>query len=128
MRDVAPSKRREGAGPRGGDTTVMASGLRRTTVVFFEDDFRLALSCAELRQVTIAHLVRLALRKMFQLEAREEPAAGGSTPTAASGLRRVTVYLYEEERVALRRKAFEEERSASDIVREAVRAYCGEEE
>ena len=48
---------------------------------------------------------------------------GGTTTVTKSGLIRFVVYLHADERQALRRAAFEREVSASEIVREALRAY-----
>ena len=40
------------------------------------------------------------------------------------GLTRVSTYLDPDERAAVRRRAFEEERSISDVIRSAIRRYC----
>ena len=48
---------------------------------------------------------------------------GGTTTVTKSGLIRFVVYLHQDERQALRRAAFEREVSASEIVREALRAH-----
>ena len=39
------------------------------------------------------------------------------------GLTRVSTYLDDEERTAVRRRAFAEETSISDVIRQAVRRY-----
>lgn len=41
------------------------------------------------------------------------------------GLTRVSTYLEDEERNAVRRRAFEDDRSISDVIRSAVRHYLG---
>ena len=39
------------------------------------------------------------------------------------GLTRISAYLDGEEREAVRRRAFEEDRSISDVIRSALRSY-----
>ena len=65
---------------------------------------------------------------------RERPGAaakelrgprGGLTTVTPGGLTRVSTYLDETERSAVRRRAFQEERSISDVIRSAVRHYLG---
>lgn len=46
---------------------------------------------------------------------------GGKTTKTDTGLVRKTIWLHEDESEALREKAFNERRSESEIVREAVR-------
>lgn len=58
---------------------------------------------------------------------REGPR-GGKTTVTKSGLIRSVVYLSPDEREALRRAAFEEDRPASEIMREALRNHLGLEE
>ena len=48
---------------------------------------------------------------------------GGKTTVTKAGLIRFVAYLHPDERQALRRAAFDREVSASEIVREALRAY-----
>lgn len=48
---------------------------------------------------------------------------GGLTTVTPGGLTRVSTYLDDRERSAVRKRAFEEERSISDVIRAAVRAY-----
>ena len=48
---------------------------------------------------------------------------GGLTTVTPGGLTRVSTYLDETERSAVRARAFEEERSISDVIRSAVRSY-----
>ena len=50
---------------------------------------------------------------------------GGKTTVTPGGLTRVSTYLEEEERTAVRARAFAEERSISDVIRSAVRFYLG---
>ena len=50
---------------------------------------------------------------------------GGLTTVTPGGLTRVSTYLDETERSAVRRRAFQEERSISDVIRSAVRHYLG---
>ncbi len=50
---------------------------------------------------------------------------GGLTTVTPGGLTRVSTYLDEVERTAVRSRAFEEERSISDVIRSAVRHYLG---
>jgi hypothetical protein len=50
---------------------------------------------------------------------------GGKYTVTKTGLVRKTFNLHRDEWAALRRKAFEEERSASEIVREMLRKYLG---
>lgn len=52
-----------------------------------------------------------------------EGPRGGKTTVTKSGLIRAVVYLHPDEREALRRAAFEEDRPASEIMREALRAH-----
>ena len=48
---------------------------------------------------------------------------GGETTVTPGGLTRISAYLDGEEREAVRRKAFEEDRSISDVIRSALRSY-----
>ena len=48
---------------------------------------------------------------------------GGETTVKPGGLTRISAYLDGEERDAVRRKAFEDDRSISDVIRSALRAY-----
>ena len=50
---------------------------------------------------------------------------GGLTTVTPGGLTRVSTYLDETERNAVRARAFDEERSISDVIRSAVRYYLG---
>lgn len=50
---------------------------------------------------------------------------GGLTTVTPGGLTRVSTYLDEKERSAVRSRAFKEERSISDVIRSAVRYYLG---
>lgn len=50
---------------------------------------------------------------------------GGLTTVTPGGLTRVSTYLNETERSAVRSRAFQEERSISDVIRSAVRHYLG---
>lgn len=50
---------------------------------------------------------------------------GGQTTVTPGGLTRVSTYLGSDERDAVRRRAFEEDRSISDVIRSAVRHYLG---
>lgn len=50
---------------------------------------------------------------------------GGLTTVTPGGLTRVSTYLDEVERSAVRQRAFQEERSISDVIRSAVRHYLG---
>jgi hypothetical protein len=50
---------------------------------------------------------------------------GGLTTVTPGGLTRVSTYLDETERTAVRSRAFQEERSISDVIRSAVRHYLG---
>jgi hypothetical protein len=47
---------------------------------------------------------------------------GGTTTRFASGLVRTTVHLQDDELEYLRRKGFAEQRSVSELIREAIRA------
>jgi hypothetical protein len=57
-----------------------------------------------------------------------EGPRGGKTTVTKSGLIRAVVYLHPDEREALRRTAFEEDRPASEIMREALRRHLRLEE
>lgn len=48
---------------------------------------------------------------------------GGETTVTPGGLTRISAYLDGEERDAVRRKAFEDDRSISDVIRSALRSY-----
>lgn len=48
---------------------------------------------------------------------------GGETTVTPGGLTRISAYLDGVERAAVRRKAFEEDRSISDVIRSALRSY-----
>jgi hypothetical protein len=48
---------------------------------------------------------------------------GGLTTVTPGGLNRVSTYLLPEERDAIRRRAFEEDRSISEVIRAAIRAH-----
>ena len=50
---------------------------------------------------------------------------GGLTTVTPGGLTRVSTYLDDAERSAVRKRAYEEERSISDVIRSAVRRYLG---
>jgi hypothetical protein len=50
---------------------------------------------------------------------------GGASAFTPGGLRKKSFYLDEEEARALRKRAFDEERSESDLVREALRLFLG---
>jgi Ribbon-helix-helix protein, copG family len=50
---------------------------------------------------------------------------GGTTVFTPGGLQKKNFYLDTEEVRALRKRAFDEERSESDIAREALRLYLG---
>lgn len=50
---------------------------------------------------------------------------GGLTTVTPGGLTRVSTYLDDSERSAVRTRAFQEERSISDVIRSAVRYYLG---
>jgi hypothetical protein len=50
---------------------------------------------------------------------------GGKTTVTDSGLVRKTIYFHADEAEALRVKAFENRRSESEIVRDAVRRFLG---
>lgn len=48
---------------------------------------------------------------------------GGLTTVTPGGLNRLSTYLTPEEREAVRRRAFEDDVSISEVVRAAIRAY-----
>lgn len=48
---------------------------------------------------------------------------GGETTVTPGGFTRISAYLDGVERDAVRRKAFEDDRSISDVIRSALRAY-----
>ena len=48
---------------------------------------------------------------------------GGETTVTPGGLTRISAYLDGEERDAVRRRAFEDDRSISDVIRSALRSY-----
>ena len=50
---------------------------------------------------------------------------GGLTTVTPGGLTRVSTYLDDTERSAVRSRAFQEARSISDVIRSAVRYYLG---
>jgi hypothetical protein len=50
---------------------------------------------------------------------------GGETTVTPGGLTRISAYLDGRERDAVRRKAFEDDRSISDVIRSALRFYLG---
>lgn len=52
-----------------------------------------------------------------------EGPRGGKTTVTKSGLIRTVVYLHPDERDALRREAFEKDKPASEVMREALRHY-----
>lgn len=56
-------------------------------------------------------------------EVPTEGPRGGKTTVTKSGLIRTVVYLHPDEREALRRAAFEEDRPASEVMREALRSH-----
>ena len=63
-----------------------------------------------------------AERFMAKKVSRRKP---GKTAITPGGLRKKQIYLAEAEWQALRQRAFDEERSHSEIVREALRRYLG---
>ena len=48
---------------------------------------------------------------------------GGRTTVTPGGLNRLSTYLLPEEREAVRRRAFEDDHSISEVIRSAIRAY-----
>lgn len=62
------------------------------------------------------------------MKQHKSPRELGASMTTPGGLVRKVAYLHPDEVEALRRKAFEEHRSESDIIREAVRRLLGIEE
>ena len=50
---------------------------------------------------------------------------GGETTVTPGGFTRMSAYMDPRERAALRKKAFVEDRSVSDVIRSAVRGYLG---
>ncbi len=52
-----------------------------------------------------------------------EGPRGGKTTVTKTGLIRTVVYLHHDERRALKIRAAEEDTSASDLMRQALRAY-----
>ena len=50
---------------------------------------------------------------------------GGKTTVTDSGLVRKTIWLHEDEAEELRKRAFEERKGESEIVREALRRLLG---
>lgn len=54
---------------------------------------------------------------------KQKGPRGGTTTTTPGGLRRKVFYLNEDEVQALRLRAFEEEVSESELVRQALRTY-----
>ena len=57
--------------------------------------------------------------------ARSKLAEAGKTTVTPGGLLKKQVYLAPDEWDALRKRAFREERSHSDVVREALRRFLG---
>ena len=55
-------------------------------------------------------------------ESRRGPR-GGLTTVTPGGLNRVSAYLLPEEREAVRRRAFEQDDSISEVIRAAIRSY-----
>ena len=64
-------------------------------------------------------------KKTSKKAKRTRPKAGTTTTETPGGFLRKQIYLQREEWNALRKLAFEEERSHSDIVREALRKFLG---
>ena len=58
----------------------------------------------------------------------KKPSGKAPSMRTPGGLIRKVAYLHADEVAALRRLAYEEARSESDIIREAVRAYLGVED
>lgn len=54
-----------------------------------------------------------------------EGPRGGKTTVTKSGLIRTVVYLHRDERRALKMAAAERDIAASEVMREALRAYLG---
>jgi len=50
---------------------------------------------------------------------------GGQSTISRTGLIRKAVYLHPDEAEALRKRAFEERRPASEIIRQLLREYLG---
>jgi hypothetical protein len=48
---------------------------------------------------------------------------GGQTTVTPGGLNRLSTYLLPEEREAVRRRAFEDDHSISEVIRTAIRRY-----
>jgi hypothetical protein len=48
---------------------------------------------------------------------------GGLTTVTPGGLNRLSTYISPAEREAVRRRAFEEDTSISEVIRDAIRAY-----
>jgi hypothetical protein len=129
MRRVAPTKRKPGAGPRGGGSTQLESGFVRTSLMFYPEELALLLRKASEEKRSASHVLRAAVRQHLGLPARVEGRGRGaalSYDENSQGPIPKTVYLLREELRALKRRGLEEERTASDVAREAVRGYCGE--
>lgn len=75
---------------------------------------------ADLRQAE----ERILRRMPGQSTPRKGPR-GGETTVTKSGMVRKTIWLHDDEAEALREKAYQERRSESEMVREALRAYLG---
>jgi hypothetical protein len=56
---------------------------------------------------------------------RAKKSGTGATTITNAGLHRKTVYFDDDEWKAIRQRAFEDDRSYTDIVREAVRRLLG---
>ena len=48
---------------------------------------------------------------------------GGRTTVTPGGLNRLSTYLLPDEREAVRRRAFEDDNSISEVIRSAIRSY-----
>ena len=68
---------------------------------------------------------RRSSERPTQAAGRPRGPRGGLTTVTPGGLTRVSTYLDETERSAVRARAFADERSISDVIRSAVRHYLG---
>jgi hypothetical protein len=58
-----------------------------------------------------------------QSQPRRLGPRGGRTTVTPGGLNRLSTYLLPDEREAVRRRAFEEDNSISEVIRSAIRSY-----
>ncbi len=82
-------------------------------------------ACGRPRERRLGQAIRESGRREPGLPASSRPRRGGKTTVTKGGLFRTVIFLSPEERRALKQAALDREMPASEVVREALRAFLG---